>query len=325
VNLSRRWLIVSTLVFLALTLFARSTLAQSSYSAPPLGSAATFAVLAAQTLGNTGSSVITGDVGVSPGKEITGTQPQIVSGALHLGDSASALAQSDLATGYAEAQRQTCGLDLGATNLGGLTLIPGVKCFSTNTQLSGTLTLDGQGDQNAVFILKIQGTLTTASKAVVKLQGGGQACNVYWIVGGSATIGQSSALVGNILTLGSVTMNTGAKVEGRVLSQNGSVTLDTATISRPACRTTSTATVAASPSSAFVTATASPGASPATTASPKAYPISQTPQPIVPNAPPNTGGGPYLGGLYLGVFILVMLLGLVSLASLANKRPSPKP
>ena len=116
-------------------------------------------------------------------------------------------------------------------DLGGLTLTPGVYCFSSSAQLTGTLTLDAQGNPNAVFIFKIGSTLTTASNSsVVVINTGGNssiACNVFWQVGSSATLGTGTSFAGNILALTSITLNTGANVSGRVLARNGAVTLDT--------------------------------------------------------------------------------------------------
>src|SRR4029077_17131484 len=120
--------------------------------------------------------------------------------------------------------------DLTGQNLGGKTLTPGVYCFASSAQLTGALTLDAQGDANAVFIFKIGSTLTTASASSVVLINGGSPNNVFWQVGSSATLGTTTAFVGNIVALTSITLTTGVVVSGRVLARNGAVTMDTNTV-----------------------------------------------------------------------------------------------
>lgn len=197
-------------------------------SLPPLGTAANFAVLGGSGVSNTGSTVIAGDVGVSPGSAVTGFPPGIVTGGtIHSSDAVALQAQSDLTTAYNDAAGQACNTDLTGTDLGGLTLTPGVYCFSTSAQLTGTLTLDAQGNPGAVFIFQIGSTLTTASSASVVMLNGGSNCNVFWQVGTSATLGTTTVFAGNILALASITLTTGANATGRVLARNGAVTLDT--------------------------------------------------------------------------------------------------
>lgn len=211
----------------------------------PLGTAQNFAVLGGSTVTNTGPSVVSGDVGVSPGSAITGFPPGIINGgSIHAADAVAAQAQSDLTTAYNVAAGTPCTADLTGVDLGGLTLAPGVYCFSTSAGLTGTLTLDLQGNPNSTFIFKIGSTLTTASgSSVVLINSGGTTCppNIFWQVGSSATLGTGSAFVGNILALTSITMNTGASLTGRALARNGAVTLDTNNISicanAPGCPT----------------------------------------------------------------------------------------
>lgn len=205
--------------------------------APPaaLGSVGTFTILAGSTVTNTGATTtIAGDVGVSPGTAITGLPAgQPSPGAIHAGDATAATAQTDLTTAYNDLAGRVCGTNLTSLDLGGRTLAPGVYCFNTSAQLTGTLTLDGQGDPNAVFVIKVASTLTTASNAAVNLIGGAQAANVYWQVGSSATLGGGTAFRGNIVALSSVTMNTGATLTGRALARNGAVTMDTNAVTLP--------------------------------------------------------------------------------------------
>jgi type VI secretion system secreted protein VgrG len=180
---------------------------------------------------NTGTSTITGDLGVSPGTAITGFPPgTVVSGTIHSADATAGQAQSDLTTAYNSLAGQACTQDLSGQDLGGKTLTAGVYCFSTSAQLTGTLTLNAQGNTGAVFVFKIGSTLTTASNSSVVVTNSGSLCNVFWQVGTSATIGTTSSVMGSILALTSITLNTGASVSGRTLARNGAVTLDTNTI-----------------------------------------------------------------------------------------------
>lgn len=205
-------------------------------TAPSLGTAESFAVLGGTTVTNTGSSVVTGDLGVSPGAAVTGFPPGVVlGGTIHAANATALQAQNDLTTAYNALTAQGCTANLTGQDLGGLTLIPGVYCFDTSAQLTGTLTLDAQGNAAAVWIFKTGSTLTTASAAVVSVINGGQPCNVFWQIGSSATLGTSTSFVGNVLALTSITLNTGAQVIGRTLARNGAVTLDTNAVNRSIC------------------------------------------------------------------------------------------
>jgi hypothetical protein len=124
---------------------------------------------------------------------------------------------------------------LSGQDLGGLTLLPGVYCFSSSAQLTGTLTLDAQGNPSAVFIFQIASTLTTATSSSVNVINGGSGCNLFWQVGSSATLGTGTSFLGNILALASITIDTGATVSGRVLAQTGAVTMDSNDVSLTAC------------------------------------------------------------------------------------------
>ena len=144
-------------------------------------------------------------------------------------------AQNSLTTAYNALASQGCTADLTGQDLGGKTLTPGVYCFSSSAQLTGTLVLNAQGNANAVFIFKTGSTLTTASNSLVVVNNGGQICNVFWQIGSSATLGTGSTVAGNILALTSITMTTSARLFGRALARNGAVTLDTNTTSAPVC------------------------------------------------------------------------------------------
>ncbi|MEU4833345.1 ice-binding family protein [Streptosporangium sp. NPDC023615] len=215
----------------------------------PLGTAGNFAVLAGTTVTNTGPTVVVGDLGVSPGASVTGFPPGVVAGTVNAGDAVAAQAQIDLVAAYNNAAGQAVDATL-PTELGGTTVTPGTYDSAAGTfGITGQLTLDGQGDPNAVFIFKTASTLTTASASTVNLINGAQACNVFWQVGSSATLGTGSDFAGNILALASITATTGVTVDGRLLARSGAVTLDTNTVTRSLCAadppTTTAVTLAA--------------------------------------------------------------------------------
>ena len=199
-------------------------------SAVDLGSAAAFRVLAGSTVDNTGPTSVDGDVGVSPGPAVTGFPPGTLTGTMHAGDATAATAQSDLTTAYNDAAGQPPG-SVVSGNLGGQTLAPGVFTASSSLAVSsGDLTLTGLGDSNAVFIFQIPSSLTVTSGRQVILTGGAQADNVIWQVGSSATLGTNSFFVGTIMAQASITLQTGASLQGRALARTGGVTLESAVI-----------------------------------------------------------------------------------------------
>jgi tetrahydromethanopterin S-methyltransferase subunit B len=223
-----------------------TTTGSTSGQAPvALGSAATFGVLAGSTVTSTGGTTVNGDLGVNPGTTVTGFStidggPGIVNGTIHLGDPAAAQAQLDLTTAYNDAAGRTVGAIGVAGNLGGQTLTPGLYKSTSSLEISsGDLTLDAQGDANAVFIFQMASTFTTTTGRQIILSGGASAANIYWQVGSSATLGTTSVFKGNILAYTSITVTTGAAVEGRLLARNGAVTLDSNTITRPTSATSS--------------------------------------------------------------------------------------
>ena len=203
-----------------------------------LGTAANYVVLGGSTVTNTGNSVLSGSLGLSPGTSVTGFPPGIVvpPGTIDIANGAALQAQTDLTAAYVNA----AGRPLNGTttaDLGNLLLVGGVYAGPSKSALSltGPLTLDGAGDPNSVFIFQTDSTLITASGSTVTLINGAQECNVFWQVGSSATLGTGSVFAGNILALTSITVTTGVTVHGRALARNGAVTLDTDTFIAPTC------------------------------------------------------------------------------------------
>lgn len=185
-------------------------------------------ILGSSTVTNTGNTFVNGDVAVSPGTSITGFPPGVITnGSLRLDDSIAALANSYAQTYYNSAVVQTCTTDLTGQDLGGMTLLPGVYCFSSSAGLTGTLTLDGNGDPNSTFIFQIGSTLTTAASSNIILGNSAVNSNVTWAIGSSATLGTGTAFQGIIDAVTSVTFVTGTSLAGRAWAQNGAITLDT--------------------------------------------------------------------------------------------------
>lgn len=200
-----------------------------------LGTSAGFAVLAGSTATSTGATTVNGHLGVSAGTAVTGFPPGLVNGVIFAGDSTAAQAQLDLTTAYNDAAGRTVGAVTVAGNLGGRTLTPGLYKSTSSLEISsGDLTLDAQGDANAVFIFQMASTLTTTSGRLVILSGGAKASNVYWQVGTSATLGTTSVFKGTIMADQSITLTTGATLDGRALARIGAVTMDSNIIIIPA-------------------------------------------------------------------------------------------
>jgi hypothetical protein len=206
-----------------------------------LGTTDSFAVLAGSTITNTGPTTINGDVGLHPGSSFTGQASVTLNGALHLADTTASVAKVDLVAAYDDAAGRTP-VNTIATELGGKTLKAGVYDSSSGTfGITGTLTLDAEGNPDAVFIFKTATTLITASDSNVRLINSARFCRVFWKVGSSATLGTDSHFAGHIFALTSITANTGATVQGQLLARNGAVTMDTNTITNGICAATGAA------------------------------------------------------------------------------------
>jgi hypothetical protein len=222
-------LLIPLVVFTG-ALVALSPLDALAATSPRLGTALNFTVLAGSTVTNTGSSLITGNLGLAPGSSVPGFPPGNVTGAKHVSDAVAIQAKNDLTTAYTDAANAPMTTDMTGLNLGGRNLVAGVYKFSSSAQLTGPLTLSGGG----VFIFQIGSTLTTASNAAVNLTNGAQACSVFWQVGSSATLGSATQFQGTLMALTSISMVTGANIiSGRAMARNGAVTLDANHITPP--------------------------------------------------------------------------------------------
>lgn len=214
-------------LMLVIYMLSMGSLCLAQTTAPPLSTdLQSFAVLGGSTVTNTGATIVTGNLGLTPGSSITGFPPgTVVAGSTFINVAPALKAHADLKLAFTalSAPNHPCQTNLTGQDLGGLTLGPGVYCFDTSAQLTGKLSLQGAG----VWIFQIGSTLTTASNSSVVVSGGGQDTDVYWVIGSSATIGTGTGFTGNILAQASITLTTGASVSGRALAIDGAVTMDT--------------------------------------------------------------------------------------------------
>jgi Ice-binding-like len=206
-----------------------------------LGTAANFVVLAGASVTSTGNTEATGNLGVWAGTSVAGFQgivpggPGIVHGHIHAGDATAQTAQGDLTTAYNDAAGRTLApVDVANADLGGRTLAPGLYKSTGTLALTGTVTLDAQGDINAVWIFQVASSLNTATGSQVILSGGAKASNVFWQVGSSATLGTTTVFKGTIMANQSISLANGARLEGRALASIASVTMDSNTMTIPA-------------------------------------------------------------------------------------------
>jgi hypothetical protein len=208
---------------------ANHAAAQAGPATVFLGSAAPFAVLAGSTVTNTGPTVINGNLGVWAGTAVTGFGPGTVNGTIQAGDSVAQHAQASLTIAYNDAAgRTTAPIILkDAADLGGRTLTPGLYKSASSLGITGDLTLDARGNPNAVWIFQMGSTLTVNVGSHVILSGGATAGNIFWQVGSSATLGSHSVFHGTILANQSITIVSGATLDGRALARIAAVTLDT--------------------------------------------------------------------------------------------------
>ena len=281
---------------------------------PDLGSAGDYALVANTTITNTGVTLIDGNLALV-GPSVTGFLPGVITGRSDIGNGAANRADADVLSAHHDATGAAPVKEM-AGDLGGKTLTPGIYHFGVAATLHGTLTLDGQGQTNPLFVFQIGTTLTTGTAARVVLTDHAAGCAVFWAVGSSATLGTATSLQGNLMALVSITMNTGASIGvgggrngGRAFAQNGAITLDTNTVVAP---TGSCVTPAPTPKptpkptakptprpTAMPTPVPTPVADPAPTATrtpvpPRATPGATQPTPTAssPGASPPAASGP---------------------------------
>jgi hypothetical protein len=217
-------------------LLSSMLLATSASAAPAtvgLGTAASFSVLGGSTVTNTGPTTMFGDLGLAPGSSVTGA-PHVL-GQTHVDDAVAIQAKNALTTAFNNAAGRPSEGSAG-TDLAGQTFTAGVRTASSSLLLSSSsVILDAQGDPNAVFIFQIGTTLITGSNTTVQLINGAQACNVFWQVGSSATLGTGTRFVGTVMAGATITAKTAATIHGRLLAQTAAVNLDTNTITQSNC------------------------------------------------------------------------------------------
>ena len=231
-TLLRRTTRLVPVIPVAALLFAACGDSSTGPSVPSLGATSTYAILAGSAISCTTGATVGGDIGLSPGgaSSITGfPTPCTRTGATHAADAAAAAAQLDLTAAYNGLAGLACGTTISA-DLGGTTLAPGVYCSGSALNLTGILTLSGSG----TYVFQAGSGLTVATSGSVVLANGAQAKNVYWKVGSSATLGNGSAVKGNVVALTSISLVTTANLVGRALARNGAVSLaGTNTITLP--------------------------------------------------------------------------------------------
>jgi hypothetical protein len=198
----------------------------------PLAGASGFAVIAGSSVTSTGSTSITGDLGLSPGTSVTGFPPGILIGIQHISDSIADQAKLDLTAAYNDAAGRTCtDKVLLQGNMGGLTLTPGLYKSSSSLSISsGDLTFDAKGNANAVFVIQMASTLTVSAARKVILTGGALASNIFWQVGSSATFESASEFKGTIMAMQAITFKTGASLDGKALARTAGVSMEANTI-----------------------------------------------------------------------------------------------
>lgn len=231
---------ISLLLTLALVfMMAAPVISMAAQPTVNLRTTSSFAVLAGSAITNTGPTTINGDAGLSPAAAtfFTGQASVTMSGTKYLADAVALQAQADLVLAYNDAAGRTTDTTIAAALGGGTTLYPGTYTSGSSIQINGALTLDAQGDPNAVFVFQAGSTLTTANASEIKLINGARYCRVFWQVGSSATLGTGSIFKGHIFAMDSITATTGAQVQGQLLARNGAVTLDTNTITNGICAT----------------------------------------------------------------------------------------
>jgi type VI secretion system secreted protein VgrG len=294
---------------IAIAALVLPTIGLAATQSPDLGTARGYALVANTTITNTGVTLIDGNLALV-GPSVTGFGPGVITGRSDIGNAAASKAEADVLAGHHDATSAAPVTEM-AGDLGGKTLFPGVYHFGVAATLHGTLTLDGQGKTNPLFIFQIGTTLTTGTGARVTLTDGAAGCAVFWAVGSSATIGTATSLQGNLMALVSITMNTGASIGvgggrngGRAFAQNGAITLDTNTVIPPSgsCAAPAPTPVPTPVPTPRPTPTHAPTPAPTPVRTTAPTPIAPTPTPIASNPAPSASSpsGPAGGQLPVG-------------------------
>lgn len=280
------------------------------------GTTTTYGVLAGSTITNTGATTISGtaggDVGLFPGTAYTGRASVTRSGTDHITDSAASIAQTDLVTAYNDLGVPSPTI-LSSPDLAGRRLLAGTYAATAGTLAnSGNVILDAQGDPTAVFVFQAASTAITSVGSTMTLANGAQACNVYWRVGSSATIGVNSTFIGHVYALTSITANTGASITGQLLARNGAVTLDTNTIRNNVCTAAVTTSTAARATTVAPRATTVPPR--VTTVAPRVTTVAPG---VTETTVPGSGGALPQTGAYTETLIflavVLVILGIVKI------------
>nr|AIC65764.1 ice-binding protein 4 [Chloromonas brevispina] len=197
-----------------------------------LQSAAQFGVLGGQMVQNVGATTIYGSLAVFPGDQASGFPPGNVTGTQHIYDPVASQAHDDAITAY----NTLAGMvyngtdDFTGQDLGRMVLTPGKYFWSSGAQLTGNVTFDAQGNSSAIFVIQTGSTFVTSDYAQVKLANGAKSCNVYFVVGSSATLSQHSVIRAIVIASASVTVENNVVVRGNVVALHASVTLKANTI-----------------------------------------------------------------------------------------------
>ena len=232
------WLAGVPVIITAMSVFMATQPAQAAATEVNLGTAASFAVLGGSTVTNTGPTLISGgDLGLSPGTSVTGITPANFTPPAQEDLPDSAQAQTDLTAAYTQAMNETPATTIPGSAISGETLTPGIYSAAAALSVDGAVTLDAQGDPNAVFIFQVGSALTvgSVSAADFTLANGASACNVFWQVGSSATLDTGSDFVCSILASASISVLSGDTINGRLLARTGAVTLIDDAINAPDC------------------------------------------------------------------------------------------
>src|SRR5579862_287824 len=280
-------------VAIGMSVFSQS--ASAATATIDLGTARPYAVLAGSTVTNTGPSVVSGDLGVSPGTAVTGftgaPNGTVNNGVIHAGDASAASAQSALTSAYNDAAGRTKTSSVTAPLGAGQVLGPGVYNATSSMEVGGSLTLTG--DASAVWIFQAGSTLLADTGTTIKLAGGAQACHVFWQVGSSATLNSGTTFVGTVMASAMIGVGSGDNIMGRLLASTASVTLIDDDITVPSCTSggggggSSSPPPSGSPTSPSGSPT-SPSGSPT---SPSGSPTSPSGSPTSPSGSPTSPSG----------------------------------